>query len=116
LLFADGEINGPDPDKYAQELRCRKPAADFVIKQIRMAKAEGRDANPILSALAEAPSLGRVGSAQGDPYVHWTKLFAGQCLRLMKRSIGTDPLESYLRYLENYTAPPTFFRREISPH
>ena len=116
LLFADGEISGPDPDKYAQELRCRKPAADFVIKQIRMAKSEGRDANPVLNALAEAPSLGMVGSAQGDPYVHWTKLFARQCLRHMKRSNGTDTLESYLRYLENHTAPPTFFRREISPH
>lgn len=116
LLFADGEISGPDPDKYVQELRCRKPAADFVIKQIRMAKAEGRDANPVLSALVEAPSLGRVGSPQGDPYVHWTKRFARSCLQHMKGSNETDRLEGYLRYLENHTAPPTFFRREVSPH
>jgi hypothetical protein len=29
LLFADGEIAGPDPDQYAAELQCRKRGAEF---------------------------------------------------------------------------------------
>jgi hypothetical protein len=66
LLFADGELAGPDTDKFAAELRGRKPAAEFVAKQIRLAEAEGRDVTPVLSALAEIPSLGRLGHVQGD--------------------------------------------------
>jgi hypothetical protein len=73
VLFAGGEIAGADPDHYAAELQCRKPAAEFIVKQIRLAESEARDVTPVLSALAEAPSLGGLGRAQGDPLVHWVR-------------------------------------------
>jgi hypothetical protein len=76
LLFDDGEIAGPDPDQYARELQCRKPAAEFVAKQIRLAMNERRDVAPVLSALAEAPCTGRLGHVQGDKLVHWTRHYA----------------------------------------
>jgi hypothetical protein len=43
LLFSDGEIAGPDSEKFAAELQSRKPAAEFVAKQIQLAQADGRD-------------------------------------------------------------------------
>jgi hypothetical protein len=73
ILFADGEISGQAPDRKAMELQCRKPAAEFVAKQIRRAQDEGRDVEPVLSALAEIPCLGRLGGARGDPRVLWAR-------------------------------------------
>jgi hypothetical protein len=73
LLFADGEISGLDISKFAAELQSRKPAAEFIAKQIRLARAEGRDVTPVLSALVEIPCLGRLGHVRGDPLVHWTR-------------------------------------------
>src|SRR5277367_5778971 len=102
LLFADGEIAGPDPDHYALELQSRKRGAEFIAKQIRLAEAEGRDVTPVLSALAEAPSLGGLGRAQGDPLFHWIRHYAKDYLRSMHRKLGEfDMREAKLRHLEN---------------
>jgi hypothetical protein len=48
LVFEDGETAGPDSDPYAVELHCRKPAAEFIARQIRLAMAESRDLTPVL--------------------------------------------------------------------
>jgi hypothetical protein len=113
LLFADGEITGRDSGKFARELRFRKPAAEFVAKQVRRAKDEGRDVEPVLSALAEIPCLGRLGHAQGDPLVHWTRHHARDYLRSMNReTTGIDWAEARLRYLENRPTLPKFYRRK----
>lgn len=113
VLFADGEIAGQDSDKFAAELQCRKPAAEFVAKQIRRARDEGRDVKPVLSALAEIPSLGRLGHAQGDPLVLWTRHYAKDYLRDMNRkTTGADWAEARLRHLENQPTLPKFYRRQ----
>jgi hypothetical protein len=115
ILFADGEIAGPDPDHFAAELKGRKPAAEFVAKQIRLASAEGRDVTPVLTALAEAPSLGRLGSAQGDPLFHSVRHYASDYLRRMHLKIGdVDMGEAQLRHLENCPTLPKFYRRSAS--
>jgi hypothetical protein len=114
LLFADGEIAGPDPDHYALELQCRKRGAEFIAKQIRLAEAEGRDVTPVLTALAEAPSLGRLGRPQGDPLFHWVRHYAKDFLRCMKRRLGdVDMREAKLRHLENHPDLPKFYRRSL---
>jgi hypothetical protein len=114
LLFADGEIAGPDPDHYALELQCRKRGAEFIAKQIRLAEAEGRDVTPVLSALAEAPSLGGLGLAQGDPLLHWVRHYAKDFLRNMHRKLGEfDMREAKLRHLENRPDLPKFYRRPL---
>jgi hypothetical protein len=111
VLFADGEIAGPDPDGYVTELICRKPAAEFIAKQIRLARAEGRDVTPVLSALADTPSLGSPGRAQGDSLVHWTKRYAQDYLHNMHRKIGgVDMSEATLQHLESRPALPKFYR------
>src|SRR5438067_1295214 len=76
IVFVDGEIAGPDPNRFAAELQGRKRAAEFVAKRIRMAQAEGSDVTPILTALAEAPSLGALGSPQCDPLFHSVQHYA----------------------------------------
>jgi len=57
ILFADREIAGPNADRHLMELRRRKPSAEFVAEQIPRARDEGRDIEPVLSALAEIPCL-----------------------------------------------------------
>jgi hypothetical protein len=106
LLFADGEIAGPDTDKFAAELQCRKPAAEFVAKQVRLAEAEGRDVRPVLSALAEVPYL------HPDPLAEWTRRYARECLHRIEHPLpGVDWRSAMLRRLENRPAPPKFYRR-----
>jgi len=112
VVFADGEIAGPDPDDFVAELQGRKRAAEFVAKQIRMAQAEGRDVTPVLSALAEAPSLGSLGRPQGDPLFHSVRYYAGDYLRHMRRKTGNlDMAEAKMRHLENRPTLPHFYRR-----
>ncbi len=43
----DGEIARSDPDGFASELLERKPAAEFIAKQIRLADVEERDVRPV---------------------------------------------------------------------
>jgi hypothetical protein len=113
LLFSDGEIAGPDVEKFAAELQSRKPAAEFVAKQIRLAEAEGRDVTPVVSALAEVPCLGRLGHAQGDPLVHWTRHYALEYLHALRRkSERIDMREARLRHFENRPTLPRFYRRD----
>jgi hypothetical protein len=115
IVFADGEITGPDPDDYAAELKGRKRAAEFVAKQIRMAQIEGRDVTPVLTALAEAPSLGSLGRPQGDPLFHSVRHYASDYLRHMHRKIGNVDMEAArLRSLENRPTLPDFYRRSVS--
>ncbi len=107
LLFADGEIAGPDTDKFAAELQCRKPAAEYIAKQIRSAEADARDVRPVLSALAEVPFL------HPDPLAEWTQRYARECLRRIKHPLpGIGWPEAMLRRLENRPALPSFYRRE----
>jgi hypothetical protein len=115
IVFVDGEIAGPDPDDYAAELQGRKRAAEFVAKQIRRAQAEGRDVTPVLTALAEAPSLGSLGRPDGDPLFHSVRHYASDYLRNMHRKISTlDMAEAKLRHLENRPTLPDFYRRSMS--
>jgi hypothetical protein len=110
IVFADGEIAGPDPDSYAADLQCRKPAAEFVAKQVRKAEAESRDVTPVLSALAEIPHL------RNDPLAHWTQHYARDYLRHSQQSFsGVDRRNMALRHLENRPDLPRFYRRTTTP-
>ena len=112
ILFDDGEIAGPDPEKYALELQCRKPAAEFVAGQIRLAMAEGRDVFPVLRALAEIPCFGNLRHAQGDKRVLWIRYYARDYLHTMQpESVTFDWREARLRHLENRPTLPKFYRR-----
>ncbi len=103
VVFEDGEIAGPDPDLYAAKLQSRRPAAEFIAKQVRMARAEHRDVTPVLSALAEAP-FGR-----GDPLACWIQHYARDYLR--HKIGGSDAEQAALQRLENLPRLPEFYRR-----
>jgi len=95
------------------ELRSRKPAAEFVAKQIRRARAEGRDVEPVLPALAEIPCFGRLGHVQGDPLVHWTRHYARNYRLQMHLKTGDlDWAEASLLHLENRPTLPKLYRRQ----
>ncbi len=101
LLFADGEIAGPDPDRYAAQLQYRKWAGDFIVKQVRLAQAEQRDVTPVLSALTEMPRM------RDDILARWTRDYAGDYLRFS--AMGRQ--EALLQALENRPPLPKFYRR-----
>lgn len=112
IVFDDGEIAGRDPNCYYIELQSRKRAAEFVARQIRIAREEGRDVTPVLNALVEAPSLGGVGSPRGDSLFDSVRHYARDYLRHMNRKIGdTDMGEARLRHLESRPTLPKFYRR-----
>src|ERR1700685_3875044 len=108
ILFAEGEIACPDSARYREELQCRKPAAEFVAKQIRMAIAEGRDVRPVLLALAEVPCLGRLGQAEGDPLTHWTRHYARDYLRAMQCAGSDRRLICVMRGCDTLRIDPCF--------
>jgi hypothetical protein len=113
IVFDDGEIAGPDPDRFATLLQCRKPAAEFVARQVRLADAEGRDATPVISVLAEIPHIGRPGRGPYDPLAHMTVEFAREYLRRVRNKVGDrDMREVELRRLENRPELPKFYRRQ----
>lgn len=102
LLFSDGEIAGQDTERYAAELNCRKPAAEFIAKQVRAAESERRDVTPVLSALAQVPHL------RDDYLAYWTQHYASWYLRSVRHEIVQG---AALRHLENRPTLPKFYRR-----
>lgn len=99
VVFDDGEIVGPDPDRFDRELRCRKLAAEFVAKRIRLAEAEGRDVTPVLSALASAPMM------RGDHMARWISRYSREYLRPRSR-------DGCLYRFENMPVLPRFYRKQ----
>jgi hypothetical protein len=93
------------------ELQGRRIAAEFVAKQIHLARAEGRDVTPVLTALAEAPALG-IPARQGDPLFRSVRRYASDFLRHMHHKIGNlDRAEAKLRHPESRPTLPNFYRR-----
>ncbi len=112
VLFDDGEIAGPDPEKYALELNCRKPAAEFVARQIRLADAEGRDVTPVLSALGELPNFLYPGYGKHSSQIYWIRHYASDFLRRLQHQIGgVNAHEAGLRHMENRPTLPKFYRK-----
>jgi hypothetical protein len=108
IVFIDAKSPVPTPDHFACELQGRKLAGEFVAKQIRLARAEGRDVTPVLTALAEAPALAR----QGDPLFRSVRHYASVFLRNMHDKTGNlDIAEAKLRHLESRPTLPNFYRR-----
>ena len=114
VLFEDGEISGPDPNRYAVTLQCRKKAASFVAQQVRLAEAEGRDVTPLLLALVNMPHFGSLHHEQGDRLVQLTQHYAKYYLDTVKRdpATGVNWCEAALRHLESRPELPRFFRRD----
>jgi hypothetical protein len=100
--FEDGEIAGPDPDRYAATVQGRKRAAEYVVRQISRAQSENRDPAPVLKALLELPLR------KDDQFIASVKSFSREYL-----SPGDVPRQQLrLQRMENLPAPPRFFRKE----
>jgi hypothetical protein len=96
VVFADGEIAGPDPSHYAAELQGRKRAAEYVAKHVRLAKLEERDPTPVVAALRDMPHL------RSDLLAHLVCEYARTYLRQSSMRSGlVDWTEAALKHLEN---------------
>jgi len=108
LLFADGEIAGPDVDRHVAQLQFRKRAGDFIAKQVRLAQSEQRDVTPVLSALAEMPRLRDNSSAR------WASDYTCEYAEAYLRHSAMGQQEALVQGLENRPPLPKFYRREAS--
>jgi hypothetical protein len=105
VVFADGEIAGPDPSHYAAELQGRKRAAEYVAKHVRIAKLEERDPTPVVAALRDMPHL------RSDLLAHLVCEYARIYLRQSSKRTGlVDGIEAALKHLENRPNLPKFYR------
>jgi hypothetical protein len=102
--FEDGEIAGPDPDRFAAKVNARKHAAEYIARQIRQAENESRDPRPVLQALTELPH------SREDHFLSAVQSFARDYM-----SIKDLPSpQQRLHNLENLLGPPRFFRKPDS--
>ena len=110
IVFADGEVCGPDPDHYGFELLSRKHVAEFVARQVRLAVAEDRDVTPVLNALCMIPSWPSMDQLRLDePVLRNTKHFAGIYLAFTRRPGDVATMrEVALKRLENQPTLPKF--------
>jgi hypothetical protein len=109
VVFADGEIAGPDPGHYAAELQGRKRAAEYVAKHVRLAMLEERDPTPVVAALCDMPHL------RTDVLAHLVCEYARTYLRQSSMRGGrVDWAEAALKHLENRPALPKFYRIDTS--
>lgn len=105
VVFADGEVAGPDPNHYAAELQGRKRAAEYVAKHVRLAIMDQRDPTPVITALRDMPHL------RTDLPAHLVCEYARTYLQ--QSSMGGDSVErteAILKHLENRPTLPTFYR------
>jgi hypothetical protein len=105
VVFADGEIAGPDPGHYAAELQGRKRAAEYVAKHVRLAKLEERDPTPVVAALRDMPHL------RSEVFAHLVCEYARTYIRQSTMRAGlVDWTEAALKHLENRPNLPKFYR------
>jgi hypothetical protein len=103
LIFADGEVAGPNSDEFDREIARRKLAAEDVLGVVQDARLSGRD-----PAVALRAFVARMDAAGADPRATWGRRFARQL---------QDPerFEGNLYYLEHLPPPPKFYRTGIGP-
>ena len=105
VMFADGEIAGPDPSRFAAELQGRKRAAEYVARHVRLAILDERDPTPVVAALRDMPHF------RSDLLAHLVSEYARTYLRQSSMQAGlVDWREAVLKHLENRPDLPKFYR------
>lgn len=94
IVFASGEVDGPDTEHFMQELTTRKQAADSVLAAINAGDSTA------LSAMAKQPP-----QSNDDHFSEWQARFARNYL---SSSAAFQANEK--RVLEAYPVPPRLFR------
>jgi len=100
--FDDGEIAGPDPDRFAAKVSDRKRAAEYIARQIRQAENGSRDPRPVLQALIELPHR------RDDHFLSAVQSFARDYMNIK----DFPSPQQRLHNMENLLGPPRFFRKE----
>ena len=98
IVFASGEVYGPDTGHFIQELTTRKQAADSVLAAINAGDSAA------LSAMAEQPP-----QSNDDHFSEWQKRFALHYLNSLNSS-NPRAQATEKRELQAYPVPPHLFR------
>jgi hypothetical protein len=102
IIFADGEVVGPDQSQLVGEIQDRKAAVDVVLQQVHAAQASGENLSDALSQLAISPisehnSVGK------------------RAAQLAREVIRTQHRDAFLSYLEGTPTPVSFYRKDGGP-
>jgi len=95
IVFASGEVDGPDTEHFMQELTARKQAADSVLAAINTGDSA------TLSAMAAQPP-----QSNDDHFSEWQKRFALHYLN----SSNPAAQAAEKNELQAYPVPPHLFR------
>jgi len=99
IVFASGEVDGPDTEHFMQELTSRKQAADSVVAAI------GAGDSAALSAMEEQPIQA------GDNHLsEWESRFARHYLSSKDPAVQAAVKQE----LQGYPVPPPLFRGSIT--
>lgn len=100
IIFADGEIVGPDTIGVAQDIQDRKIAAAIVAKRVRESRSQGKDLRQALLDLDTEST-----SAWGTRARRYQRHFARSLLQ-------TRYVDAVLNSLEKIPNPPKFYRKD----
>jgi hypothetical protein len=102
IIFADGEVVGPNRLNLPGEIQDRKIAADLITRHVHAARTLGKDPIAALHDLPASPS------PWGSGVDKHRSQFASQLS-------STKHFDAVLSFIEAIPAPPKFFRKDGSP-
>jgi hypothetical protein len=99
IIFADGEVVGPDQLHLPADIQARKAGADAIVKEVHAAQSKGQDPTTVLRQLRA-----RANSADDRVAKHVSQ-FAGQLL-------STQHFAETLKFVESIKNAPIFFKKD----
>jgi hypothetical protein len=102
IIFADGEVIGPNRLNLPGEIQDRKIAADLISRHVHTARTLGKDPVAALHDLLASPSpLGSGVDKHKNQFV--------------SQLSSTKHFDAVLSFIEAIPSPPKFFRKDGSP-
>jgi hypothetical protein len=101
IIFADGEVVGPNPLQLIGDINDHHIAADLVVRHVEDAQLRGKNPQDALRELESAPVV------WGSRVVMYRSLF-------IRQLTGTQHFDSVLEHLKGVPVPPKFFRKDGS--
>lgn len=98
VLFANGELYGPDTQHLVEDLTARKAAADAIVQAVNTARATGLSPDKTLASIVDAPVR------RGDFFATWKRRFAHQL-------INSAQFDATLGYFEHLPQLPTITKK-----
>lgn len=99
IIFADGEVVGPDLLHLPADIQARKAGADAIVKEVHAAQSKGQDPIAVLRQLRARPNPAE------DRVARHVSQFAGELLT-------TRHFAETLKFVESIKNAPIFFKKD----